>query len=288
MTAKWRVGGRDARAIERRAARRRLFGGGWRARQRGMKILGIDCSGLVAGVAVAEDGQLVGEYTVNYKKKHSQILMPMLDDLSRMIDLDLSTLDAVAVAGGPGSFTGLRIGSSTAKGLGLALGIPIASVPTVDALAFNLAGHRDLVCPLMDARRGQAYTGLYRFRQNEMEILTPQRAAGIEDVAAEINGRGEPAVFLGDGVPVFAGRLGELLRVPYSFAPAHLSRQRAGSVAVLGMRYFSEGRAVPAEEHRPEYLRPSQAEREREEREKGESGGGGTVGAPLESESARC
>ena len=110
-----------------------------------MKILGIDSSGLVASVAVTEDDNLLGEFTMNYKKTHSQTLLPMLDELAKMIELDLNTIDAIAVSGGPGSFTGLRIGSATAKGLGLALEKPLIHIPTVDALAYNLCGHRDMV-----------------------------------------------------------------------------------------------------------------------------------------------
>ena len=136
-----------------------------------MKLLAIDSSGLVASVAVVCDEDLLGEFTVNYKKTHSQTLLPMLDELAKMIELDLSSLDAIAVAGGPGSFTGLRIGSATVKGLAMALDKPVVQVPTVDAIAYNLAGHRDLVCPLMDARRNQTYTGLYRFCGNRMEVI---------------------------------------------------------------------------------------------------------------------
>ena len=124
-----------------------------------MKILAIDSSGLTASAAVTENGILTAEYTVNYKKTHSQTLLPMNDEISRMIELDLNTLDAIAVAGGPGSFTGLRIGSATAKGLGLALGKPLIAVPTADALAFNLYGAAGVICPMMDARRSQVYTG---------------------------------------------------------------------------------------------------------------------------------
>ena len=203
-----------------------------------MKILGLDSSGLVASVAIAEDDNLLGEYTVNYKKTHSQTLLPMLDEVARMIELDLSSIDAIAVAGGPGSFTGLRIGSATAKGLGLALEKPILNVPTVDALAYNLVGHRDMVCPLMDARRNQTYTGLYRFDGNDMQVLRGECAVGIDEIAADINSRGEAVVFLGDGVPVFKAYLEEQLTVPHSYAPAHLNKQRAGAVAVLGMQYY--------------------------------------------------
>ena len=189
-----------------------------------MKILGLDSSGLVASVAIAEDDNLLGEYTVNYKKTHSQTLLPMLDEVARMIELDLSSIDAIAVAGGPGSFTGLRIGSATAKGLGLALEKPILNVPTVDALAYNLVGHRDMVCPLMDARRNQTYTGLYRFDGNDMQVLRGECAVGIDEIAADINSRGEAVVFLGDGVPVFKAYLEEQLTVPHSYAPARSGR----------------------------------------------------------------
>ena len=130
-----------------------------------MKILAIDSSGLVASVAVTEDDNLIAEYTTNYKKTHSQTLLPMLDEVKKMIELDLNTIDAIAVSAGPGSFTGLRIGSATAKGLGLALNKPLIGVPTVDALAMNLYGTDQIICPLMDARRSQVYTGIYRFVQ---------------------------------------------------------------------------------------------------------------------------
>ena len=118
-----------------------------------MKILGLDSSGIVASVAVVEDDILVAEYTVNYKKTHSQTLLPMLDEIAKMTELDLNTIDAIAVSGGPGSFTGLRIGSATAKGLGLALNKPLIHVPTLDATAYNLFGASGLICPIKDLDR---------------------------------------------------------------------------------------------------------------------------------------
>ena len=232
-----------------------------------MKILGIDSSGLVASVAVVEDDNLLGEFTMNYKKTHSQTLLPMLDTLAKMIELDLNTVDAIAVSGGPGSFTGLRIGSATAKGLGLALEKPLIHIPTVDALAYNLCGHRDMVCPLMDARRNQTYTGLYAFDGNHMQALLAQCAAGIDEIVAKINEIGRAVVFLGDGVPVFETYIGEHVTVPHTFAPAHVNKQRAAAVAALGEIYYKEGKTETAQEHRPDYLRLSQAERERMERE---------------------
>lgn len=228
-----------------------------------MKILGLDSSGLVASVAVVEEGNLLAEYTVNYKKTHSQTLLPMLDEIVKMIELDLSTIDAIAIAGGPGSFTGLRIGSATAKGLGFALGKPLIQIPTVDGLAYNLWGSRDLVCPLMDARRNQTYTGLYDFADDRMQVLREQCAVGIEEIIEIINQENRPVVFLGDGVPVFREFIQENCRVPFCFAPAHMSKQRGAAVAALALLYYQEGKIQTAAEHRPDYLRLSQAERER-------------------------
>lgn len=238
-----------------------------------MKILAIDSSGMTASAAVLEDGLLRAEYTVNYKKTHSQTLLPMIQEIVRMTELDLNSLDAIAVAGGPGSFTGLRIGSATAKGLGLALDKPLISVPTVDALAYNFCGTKGLICPMMDARRSQVYTGLYRFRGEEFQVVLPQRAEALEEMTACLNEMGEPVILLGDGASAYEEKLKELLQVPWILAPAHLNRQRAGAVAALGAKYFAEGRTETAWEHKPEYLRLSQAERERREKEK-EKGAG--------------
>lgn len=233
-----------------------------------MKILGIDSSGLVASVAVIEDDNMLAEYTVNYKKTHSQTLLPMLDEIVKMTELDLQTIDAIAVAAGPGSFTGLRIGSATAKGLGLALQKPIVSVPTVDGLAYNLCGIEKLICPLMDARRSQVYTGIYECPDGELKAVSKQKAVSVAEIAEELNGLEREVVFLGDGVPVYRELLETLIKVPYTFAPAHMNKQRAGAVAVLGAQYLKEGKAENARDHQPDYLRMSQAERERAEKER--------------------
>lgn len=245
-----------------------------------MRVLAIDSSGLTATVAVVEETQTIAEYTVNYKKTHSQTLLPMIDEMAKMVELDLSAIDAIAVAGGPGSFTGLRIGSATAKGLGLALGKPLIHVPTVDALAYSVYGCGDLICPIMDARRQQVYTGIYTFSYNAgkkedvnlvepvFQVIKMQTAVSVEDLIRRLNNYGRPVVFLGDGVPVYQEMLAEGLKVPYSFAPSYMNRQRAAVVGALGIRYFNTGRFETAMEHKPDYLRVSQAERERAEREK--------------------
>lgn len=232
-----------------------------------MKILGLDSSGLVASVAVVEDENLLAEYTVNYKKTHSQTLLPMLDEIAKMIQLDLSTVDAIAAAAGPGSFTGLRIGSATAKGLGLALKKPLIPVPTLDALACNIFDTDALVCPIMDARRSQVYTSVYTCTGSRPQPLMEACAMGILDLIAKLNERKQPVIFLGDGVAVYRDVILKHVSVPVTFAPAHVNKQRASAVAALGLILFKEGCQVTAADFRPDYLRKSQAEREREEKE---------------------
>ena len=231
-----------------------------------MRILAIESSSLVASVAIVEDGVTLAEYTANFKMTHSQTLLPMIDSMVSLFGSDLSTIDAIAVSGGPGSFTGLRIGSATAKGLGLALDKPLIHVPTLDGTAYNLYGAKGLICPIMDARRNQVYTGIYRFEQ-EFEVVMEQDAMDMGELIEKLNGMGERVIFLGDGVPVHEKKIRELMTVPFDLAPAHMNRQRAASVAALGAVYFAEGKIETAAEHGPDYLRKSQAEREREERE---------------------
>lgn len=237
-----------------------------------MKILGLDSSGLVASAAVWEDGILQAEYTTNYKKTHSQTLLPMLDEIREMIALDMTSIDAIAIAAGPGSFTGLRIGAATAKGLGLALDKPLVEVPTLEGLAYNLCGTTQPVCPLMDARRNQVYTGIYEFLKEGSEyvlhIVEKQCAVDITEIIHKLNLLDREVVFLGDGVPVYQKVIEEQLKVPYSVAPANNNRQRAASIAALGAVYYAAGKTVSAAAHQPEYLRKSQAEREQEEKER--------------------
>lgn len=237
-----------------------------------MKLLAMDSSGLVATAAIMEDDIMRAEYTINYKKTHSQTLLPMIDEIVRMTELDLNTIDGIAVAGGPGSFTGLRIGSATAKGLGLALDKPIISVPTVVGLAYNYQNCNEIICPIMDARRNQVYTGIYSFQGTQLITYKEQCAISIEELLEELNkvmeqeALSKTIVFLGDGVPVHRTFIDEQLPLPHLFAPAHLNGQRAGALGVCAMQMMQEGKLESAAEHRPDYLRLSQAERERVER----------------------
>lgn len=250
-----------------------------------MKILALESSAVAASVAVCEGESLLAQSFQRSGLTHSRTLMPMCADLLKNCGLTLPEMDVIAVAAGPGSFTGLRIGSATAKGLGLALDKPIVPVPTADALAYLLYGTDALVCPIMDARRSQVYTGVYQFRKKKevsaeefrlgqsfaMECLVPQCAVSIDYIIEQLNRLAQEqkkeVIFTGDGIPVYTDVLQEKLLIPWSVAPAHRNRQSAAALAALAQIYYREGRIETAAEHAPDYLRLSQAERERLEAE---------------------
>lgn len=232
-----------------------------------MKILGIESSSSVASVAIVSEDITIAEYTVNYKTTHSQTLLPMIDAIVQMSETKLEDIDAIAVSGGPGSFTGLRIGSATGKGLGLALDKPMIHVPTMDAMAYNMFGTDKLICPMMDARRRQVYAGFYEC-QDSLNVIKEQNLFIIDEVVEELNRMGRSVILLGDGVPGNLEYIKENLKVPFVIAPASHNRNRAASVAMLGVMYYKDGKVEHAREHLPNYLRASQAERELEEKQK--------------------
>lgn len=231
-----------------------------------MKILGIDSSGLVASAAIADEKNIIAEFTVNNKQTHSQTLLPMIEKVVDMSGIELEQIDAIAIAAGPGSFTGLRIGSATAKGIGLALKKPVVSVPTLEGLAYRVSVFDGIICPIMDARRNQVYTGIYKMDKGNLVCLSDQKAVDIHEIMEELEKYDEKVIFLGDGVEVQRETIEKEFKKEYCFAPIHLSKQSAAAVAVLGDIYFNQGKAEDAAEHKPIYLRKSQAEREREER----------------------
>ncbi len=237
-----------------------------------MKILAIDSSGLTASAALVTEDSILAEYNTNYKKTHSLTLLPMIDEILKMTETEVSELAAVAVAKGPGSFTGLRIGSATAKGLTLAADIPIIEISTLEAMAYQLYGTEDVICPMMDARRNQVYYGIYRFEGEDLICLSEDSAQSAADAAKELNRLGREVILLGDGVPVNEEILKQTLKIPYRIALPFQNRQHASALGTLAVRYYNEGRTVTSDEHSPVYLRVSQAERERAERERKEKG----------------
>ena len=190
----------------------------------------------------------------------------MIEKVVDMSGIELEQIDAIAIAAGPGSFTGLRIGSATAKGIGLALKKPVVSVPTLEGLAYRVCVFDGIICPIMDARRNQVYTGIYKMDKGNLVCLSEQKAVDIHEIMEELEKYDEKVIFLGDGVEVQRETIEKEFKKEYCFAPIHLSKQSAAAVAVLGDIYFNQGKAEDAAEHKPIYLRKSQAEREREER----------------------
>ena len=231
-----------------------------------MKILALDSSGLVASVAYLEDEKIKGLININYQKTHSQTLLPMLDEMVKTLEIDLSEVDYLACANGPGSFTGLRIGVATIKGLGLSTSKEIVDVSTLEALALNWAGANGIIVPIMDARRSQVYAAGYTFEENPSKPVTVIEPVNcdLSDLIKELNAMGKKVFFTGDGVPVYKEEIKESLKVPYAFPNAANAYQNAANVAVLANIYAKEGLAKKAADISPVYLRKPQAERERE------------------------
>jgi len=234
-----------------------------------MKILAIESSGNVASVAIIEDDIAVAEYSTNFKLTHSQTLLPMIDEIVSRTGTDLKTIDAIAISEGPGSFTGLRIGSATGKGLALSLDIPVVNVPTLMAMAANFTEVSGVVCPIMDARRDQVYTGVYEVGSDLPTNVIEDSPMAITELIDKLNELGRDVVFAGDGIPRFKEEIDKLLKVNYIYSNCQSNRQRATSVGFVGMKLFEQGKFINSDEHAPNYLRLSQAERELKEREQG-------------------
>lgn len=227
-----------------------------------MKVLAIESSAVTASVAIMTEETLIAEYTINYKKTHSQTLLPMIAEICKMTETDVSDIDVVAVSDGPGSFTGLRIGAATGKGIALAKDKPMIAVPTLEAMAYNLVGDKRLICPVMDARRKHLYTGLYRFDGDSLVTQMGQSLMSYEELVSILNDRNEEVVFVGDGIEVAKDYIEVNLKCDYTFSPASLRTQRASSVALAAINMAKEGKTINSDLMKPDYLRPSQAERE--------------------------
>ena len=232
-----------------------------------MKILALESSATAASVALCEDEALIAQSFRDTGLTHSQTLLPMTEELLAHCGLTVADLDLIAVAAGPGSFTGLRIGVATAKGLAWAAQLPCAGCSTLEAMAWNLAGLDGELCAAMDARRHQVYNARFRAENGTITRLTDDRAIALEDLIEELRGTKTTQIVLGDGARLCWEAL-TAAGIPARLAPPNLRQQTAWGVARLGLELAKAGRTVPPEELVPVYHRLSQAERERLAREK--------------------
>lgn len=232
-----------------------------------MKILAVDTSSTVAAVAVTEDTRLLGEFSINHKKTHSQKLLPMIKELMSGLELGPAEIDFYAASSGPGSFTGLRIGVTTIKAMAYAVQKPVISIPTLDALAYNIPITQSLICPMMDARNNQVYTALYKWEKSSQVKLTEYMGIPITELVQLIKGKNSRVIFVGDGVEIHREFLTSELAENSEFAPENLLLQKAASVAQLAHIKAIEGLQESCFDMVPFYLRKSQAERELEKKE---------------------
>ncbi|MBR2072036.1 MAG: tRNA (adenosine(37)-N6)-threonylcarbamoyltransferase complex dimerization subunit type 1 TsaB [Alistipes sp.] len=232
-----------------------------------MKILALDTTAKTASVAVTENERVLGVFNVDNGLTQSELILPMAERLLETLKLSFSDVGLYAVTVGPGSFTGVRIGVSTVKGLAFGKDVPCAAVSTLEALAENAAGLRGLIVPCMDARRGQFYTATFSSDGSIITRLTPDRAISAEELAEELRSFPGDVFITGDGYDT-VHRLLSPLGVKLSVTPELIRTANAASIAKIASRMYERGECVTERELQPTYLRIPQAERERLEREK--------------------
>ena len=230
-----------------------------------MKVLALESSALTASCAICEENVVICESSITAGLTHSQTLMVMVENMLKSAHQQLENIDAIAVSVGPGSFTGLRIGVSAAKGMAKALRCPCVGVSTLWSLARNLEGMDSIVCSVMDARRDQVYNALFDMRKETNARLCEDRAISIDDLIEQLksNKCDVPIVLVGDGAELCYEKMKDILDV--RIAPPQLRLQKAVSVGFCGMEKLKQGNFFPEDEVIPRYLRLSQAERIRKE-----------------------
>ena len=228
-----------------------------------MKILALETSAKAVSAAVSEDGKILCSGYQDTGLTHSRTLMPIVEHILKNAGLTVADMDAIAVAAGPGSFTGIRIGVAAAKGLAFAADKPAVGVSTLAAMARNVAFCDGLVVCAMDARRQQVYNALFQAKDGQLTRLTPDRAISLEELAAELANDPRPKTVVGDGARLCFAHLTEA-GISCRLAPAHLVMQNAMSVALEAEAMAAEGNLVSAQALEPVYLRPAQADRLRQ------------------------
>lgn len=228
-----------------------------------MNILSVDTSTSVATVSLLNENGILGEYTLNDKKQHSVLLMPMIERIISDNNLTINDVDGYVVSEGPGSFTGLRIGFATIKGLSLGGNKPLVAISNLDGLAFNVMPFNGIICPVMDALRGNVYTALYKNVDGKLKRLTDYLIVSLTELSEILKSYTDSVLFLGDATTKFKDELKELTE-NVVFSPAHLNYTRASSLGELGLNQLLKGESHHINDTNPLYLRKSQAEREYE------------------------
>ena len=230
-----------------------------------MLVLSVDSSYSTATCALIKDDKILAEINLNDKKQHSVILMRLIDSILKEYEIDINDIDAFIISRGPGSFTGLRIGMATLKGLAFASKKPLISVSTLDALAYNSISFQGIICPIMDALRDNIYICLYKNENNNLTPLIKEQCLNINELLTILKEQTLPIIFVGDGVAKHKEFLQE--NIPNSFfAPNHSNFPKASSVGELGIKKINDGVIENIDSINPIYLRKSQAEREYEKR----------------------
>ena len=222
-----------------------------------MRILAVDTATTSCSVAIVDNTSLLSEFTLAKEETHSKHLMDMIKAALRMSGLNFSDLDGFAVTRGPGSFTGLRIGISTIKGLAVASEKPVVGVSSLETLALQVSYSRDLICPILDARRGEVYFSRYRFLNGHLKKQTKERVAPPDQAVDDLN---ESCLFVGNGAVVYKEMILEKMGEFASFAPLIQNTIRASTMAYLSMAKFENNDTDDIEKILPYYIRKSDAE----------------------------
>jgi len=222
-----------------------------------MYLLGIETATTTGSLALMSDDKLISEYTLNVRTTHNTRLMPVLDQMLRDSSIDKSQLNGIAVSIGPGSFTGLRIGLATAKGLAMGLDIPLIGVPTLDALARNVTYSRYQICPILDARKKEIYVSIFSYENDEIIRKLPYMVMPPDNLVEYIM---EKTVFIGDGLNVYRQIIDDNLEHFALFAPNTHNLPRAAMIAEMGLQKLKAGECMDLASAEPIYIRPSDAE----------------------------
>lgn len=228
-----------------------------------MIILALDTSAATATAAISKDGYLTGEISIRNGKTHSQKVIPIIKSLLEMVDCKPEDIDLFAVANGPGSFTGLRIGVVTIKAMAYALNKPVCEISTLMALACTVNEQERLVCPIMDARNRQVYSGVYKTQQDSVSVLLKEGGLAIEELISTLKTYNMPIHFVGDATPLYQDYIIEQC-IDARFASDDIFTHRAATVAYLAWLMQQEGKVTDAFHAAPNYHRKSQAERMRD------------------------